>query len=204
MSTLQAHGYEKRLRPSNSWWNLDLHELASYSDLALILVRRDFLARYAQSVLGPAWFVVLPLLTTLVFTFVFGGIAKVPTDGVPPFLFFLCNQVAWNYFANTFTSTSTTFSANQALFSKVYFPRLVVPAAGVLTNGITFLIQLTTFAAFLVYYKAAGLAAAAHLTWVLVCLPLVIAHLALLGLFCGLWMASLTAKYRDLVQVARL
>lgn len=195
--------YELRLRPNSSWIRIDWTGIWEYRDLLFILVRRDFVSRYKQTILGPAWFVIQPLLTTVVFTLIFGKVAGISTDGVPSTLFYLCGLLGWTYFANNFTGTSTTLLQNAHLFGKVYFPRLVVPAATILSNLFTFGIQLATFFVFWAWYKwgtASG--GMIHIRWEVVLFPLVVLHIAILSLGVGLWMSSLTAKYRDFAQLS--
>jgi len=115
------------IRARQGWFHLPHREIAEYRDLLVLLVRRDFVAKYKQTVLGPLWFVIQPLMTTLVFTIIFGKVAQIPTDGIPPVLFYLCGLLGWSYFSQTFNTTSTTFVTNAPLFGKVYFPRLIVP-----------------------------------------------------------------------------
>ncbi len=194
--------YELRIRPNRSWITIDWRELWQYRDLLFLLVRRDFVARYAQSVLGPAWFIIQPLLTTVVFTIVFSGIAKISTSGVPPILFYLCNQVGWLYFANCFSSTSSTLSSNHHLFSKVYFPRLIAPLSTLVSNGFTLVVQLWTFFGMFALFKLTGNGSSFFFSpWLLV-LPLLIVQLAMLAAGFGFWMAALNAKYRDLSQLS--
>src|SRR5688572_4189198 len=165
----------------------------------MMLVRRDFVAYYKQTVLGPIWFVVQPLATTLVFTIVFGKIAAIPTDGIPPFLFYMAAVVPWTYFAQSLTRTSDVFVANAGMFGKVYFPRLVVPLATVITNLATFAIQFLLFLGFYIYYQIRG----AHFSfdWWLVLLPLVVVHMGVLAFSVGILISAMTAKYRDLAFV---
>src|SRR5208283_1808596 len=140
------------------WLDIDLKELWRYRDLILLFVRRDFVTIYKQTVLGPVWFVLQPLLSTLVFTVVFGKIAKIPTDGLPQPLFYMSALVAWNYFATCLTATSNTFVANAGIFGKVYFPRLTVPLSVVITNLLTFIIQFAVFLCFLLFFYLNGAA----------------------------------------------
>jgi lipopolysaccharide transport system permease protein len=166
-------------------------------------VQRDFIARYKQTVLGPLWHLFQPLVTTIVFTAVFSHVAALPTDGLPPTLFYLCGLLAWNYFAQTFNSTSGTLVANAGLFGKVYFPRLIVPLAGAVSNGISFLIQLVTFFAVLIMYRLSHPETTVAPRWeALVLLPLVLLQLAAFSLGVGLWLAALTAKFRDFSVLA--
>jgi lipopolysaccharide transport system permease protein len=169
-----------------------------------LLVWRDFVARYKQTILGPLWYVVQPVLMTAVYTIIFGLVAGLPTDGLPPVLFYLCGQLGWNYFAQNLGANSTTFQSNAALFSKVYFPRLVVPLASLASNLVAFSIQMATFAGFFLYYKFALKAGGFGLDWHVVFLPLAVLHVAVLSLGVGLILSALTAKYRDIAQVSGL
>jgi len=190
--------YEIVIRPTRGWLRLNLAETWQYRDLLFLLVHRDFVAKYKQTILGPAWFVLQPLLTTVGFSIIFGGIAKIPTDGLPPMLFYLAGLLGWNYFAQTFQSSSSTLVANAGLFGKVYFPRLVVPLSAVISNLFAFALQLAMLLAFWIYFKlftsAGGLFGfSAGIVW----LPLVLLQIAALSLGVGLWLSALTAKYRD-------
>lgn len=187
---------------SRNWLRLDLKELIEYRDLLFLLVRRDFLVKYKQTILGPIWFVAQPLLTTIVFTIIFGKIARIPTDGAPPLLFYLCGMLAWSYFAHCMNNTSTTFVANASLFGKVYFPRLIVPLSVVITNLLAFILQFLVFVCFWVYYKLCTSAGAMiHLNAVVLLFPFLVMLVAVLGLAVGLWLSALTSKYRDLVYL---
>lgn len=189
---------ETVIRPSTGWLNVDLAGLWRYRDLLWVLVHRDFVARYKQTVLGPLWFIVQPLLTTLVFAVIFGKVAHIPTDGVPPFLFYLTGLLGWNFFANTFTGTSNTLAANAGIFGKVYFPRLIVPIATVISGGIALGIQLVTFLLVWASYRYGTPAGGdLQLSWTVLWFPLALLQIAVLSLGAGLWMSALTAKYRD-------
>jgi lipopolysaccharide transport system permease protein len=188
--------YELRIRPSRGWLQLDLAEVWRYRDLLRMLVRRDFLAKYKQTILGPAWFVLQPLLMTLAFTVVFGHVAGIPTDGVPAPLFYLAGLVGWNYFAQTFQSTSVTLVANEALLGKVYFPRLIAPLAAAISNFAALGLQLATLALFWTWYRLFTPTALA-IDASIVALPLVLLQIAALSLGLGLWLSAMTAKYRD-------
>jgi len=186
------------IKPTKSWFKLNLGDLWRYRDLLTLLVHRDFVSKYKQTVLGPLWFIIQPLLMTVVFTIIFGKVAKIPTDGVPPMLFYLCGLLGWNYFAQTFQGAAGTLTTNAGIFGKVYFPRLVVPVSVVVSGFMAFAIQLVTFLAFWSYFKfftASG--PSMHLGPGLLWFPLVMLQIALLSLGVGLWMTSLTAKYRD-------
>jgi lipopolysaccharide transport system permease protein len=197
MKHVPAH-YELIIRPTRGWLTLNLAEVWRYRDLLVLLVHRDFVAKYKQTILGPAWFVLQPLLTTVIFSVIFGEIAKIPTDGLPPILFYLAGLLGWNYFAQTFQNTSGTLISNVGLFGKVYFPRLVVPLSVVISNFFAFALQLATLLAIWIYFKlftdAGGLFGfSASIVW----LPLVLLQVAALSLGVGLWLSALTAKYRD-------
>lgn len=191
------------IQPNRSWFHIDLQGIWDYRYLLTLLVRRDFVAKYKQTVLGPLWFVIQPLILTLVFTVIFGMVARLPTDGMPPMLFYLCGLLSWTYFANCLNATSTSLTSNASLFGKVYFPRLVVPISVVISNLFTFAIHLFTFLAFYVYFKfftAAG--ADIHPNSFLFVLPLLLLQTAVLALGVGLWLSALTAKYRDFLFLA--
>ena len=145
--------YHATIRARQRWLHLPIREIVDYRDLLFLLVRRDFVAQYKQTLLGPLWFIIQPLLTTLVFTIVFGNVAKIPTDGLPPVLFYLCGLLGWGYFAQTFNTTSTTFVTNAPLFGKVYFPRLIVPLSVTISNLLAFGLNLIIFVGFLTYFK---------------------------------------------------
>jgi lipopolysaccharide transport system permease protein len=185
--------------PQHPWFQLDLGELWKYRDLIQLFIRRDFVAQYKQTILGPLWFILQPLFTTLVFTVIFGKIAKIPTDGLPQFLFYLAGTICWGYFAECLNQTSQTFLANAGIFGKVYFPRLTVPIAKVISYIFKFIIQFTIFLVFLFYYYQQG--APVHPNLGGLALPLILIQMAVLGIGCGLIVSSLTTKYRDLSLV---
>lgn len=196
--------FEITLRPETSWFSPDLKSLWQYRDLLMLLVWRDFVAKYKQTVLGPLWFVIQPLLLTVVFTVIFGRIAGLSTDGLPPVLFYMCGQVGWSYFALTLGTNSSTFMTNAGLFSKVYFPRLVLPLSALISNLGAFVLQLTMFLAFLAYFRYTSPAATYGPGWQLALLPAVIAQTVALSLGVSLILSALTAKYRDLTHVTAL
>ena len=186
------------IEPNQPWFNVRWRELFHYRDLLFLLVRRDFVSQYKQTVLGPLWFIIQPLLTTIVFTVIFGQVARISTDGMPPLLFYLCGMLAWNYFAGCLAATSVTFVANSAIFGKVYFPRLIVPLSVVISRLIAFGIQLATFVVFLLYFKYfTPSGALVRPNGFILLLPLLLLQSAVIGLGVGLWMSALTAKYRD-------
>jgi len=160
-------------------------------------VRRDFVAVYKQTILGPLWYLIQPIFTTVIFTFIFGSIAKLSTDGLPQFLFYMSGTVVWSYFADCLTKTSDTFVNNYQLFGKVYFPRLAVPVAILISSLITFLIQFALFLAFIVFFLVRGTALQFNWLWIAAA-PILIFIMAGLGLGLGITVSSLTTKYRDL------
>ena len=172
--------------PKSGWFDFHLKEVLKYRDLIFLFVKRNFVSQYKQTILGPAWALIQPLLTTVVFTVVFGNIAGLAADGVPSFLFFMCGNIAWHYFSGCLTSTANTFTGNAGVFGKVYFPRLVSPISTVLTN---------MFLVFLVIYWIRG---EVHPTPYALMLPLLLVHMAMLSLGVGIIISSLTTKYRDL------
>lgn len=184
------------IRPKTGWFDLHLADLWRYRDLVALFVRRDFVATYKQTILGPLWFIIQPLLTTLTFTLIFGNIAKLSTDGLPKILFYLSGITAWNYFAECLNKTSETFIANANIFGKVYFPRLAVPLSIVISNLIKFGIQLGLFLGFYVYFLVQG--TAIRPTAALALLPVLVLLMGMLGLGTGIIVSSLTTRYRDL------
>ena len=184
------------IRPKQGWFDLPIRELFRYRDLIVLFVKRDFVSLYKQTVLGPAWAVIQPFLTTIVFSLVFGSIAGLAPDGVPNFLFYLSGTVVWTYFANCLTRTSDTFIANAGILGKVYFPRLVMPVSTVLSKLIDFSIQYAFFLIFLVIYGLTG--AAIRPNWLVLLTPVLLLQLAMLSLGCGVIISAATTKYRDL------
>ena len=182
--------------PHRNLFDLRLRELWHSRDLILLFVRRDFVSVYKQTILGPLWYIIQPLLTTIIFTVIFGNIAKLPTDGLPSFLFYMSGTVIWTYFASVFTKTSDTFVNNANLFGKVYFPRLAVPVSILLSNLIAFLIQFVFFLGFMLYFVARG--TPLHPNWWILFTPVLLLMMAGLGLGFGIIFSSLTTKYRDL------
>jgi len=181
------------------WLDIDVAEVWRYRDLVFLLFQRDFVAFYKQTILGPIWYVIQPMLTTLAFFLIFYRIARISTDGIPPFLFYMAGVIVWNYFATCMNKTSDTFVSNAAIFGKVYFPRLVVPISVVLSNLLTFLIQFLLFAAFMSYFWLRGARFDVGLDVVLI--PFLLAYVAILGLGVGIIVSSLTTRYRDLSYV---
>ena len=184
------------IEPQRSLFDLRLGELWRYRDLVMLFVRRDFVAVYKQTVLGPLWYLIQPLLTTLTFTFIFGRVASLPTDGLPQFLFYMSGTVLWAYFAECLNKTANTFVQNYQLFGKVYFPRLAVPVSVLISNLITFAIQLGLFVVIMLFFMLKGSDVRPNL-WLLL-VPALVLMMAGLGLGLGIIVSSLTTKYRDL------
>jgi len=199
MEKVVEKGWDKVIRPRNGWLDIDPMEIWRYRDLIALFVWRDFVSIYKQTILGPLWYIIQPLLTTLVFTVIFGNVAKLPTDGLPPFLFYLSGVVCWRYFADCLNNTSNTFVGNAHLFGKVYFPRLTVPVSIVISSLIGFGIQFLLFLLFFVYF-AVNFAAIQPQPAILL-LPVLILQMAALGLGLGIIVSSLTTRYRDLTHL---
>ena len=187
--------YDVVIEPKTGWFDLDLEGLWKYRDLILLFVKRNFIAQYKQTILGPAWAIIQPMLTTVIFTVVFGSMAGLSADGVPSFLFYMSGTITWTYFSSCLTKTADTFTGNARIFGKVYFPRLVMPISTVLTNLIAFSIQFTMFLGFLVFYVVRG---EVHPSIYMLLLPLIVVQMAMLALGSGIIISALTTKYRDL------
>lgn len=187
------------IRPKKHLFDINLKDLWRYRDLIQLFVRRDFVASYKQTILGPLWFIIQPLLTTLMFTVVFGRIANIPTDDIPPFLFYLTGLTAWNYFSSCLNSTSNTFVSNAGIFGKVYFPRLAVPISVVISGLFRFLIQFGFLIVFIIIFAIKG--TPIHINFVLLLLPVLLLIIAVMGLGFGIIISSMTTKYRDLTNL---
>ena len=194
-----APSWDRVLRPERPWWDLRLSELWQYRDLVELLVRRDFVAYYKQTILGPVWYVIQPIVSTIVFTIVFGRIAKLSTDGVAPFLFYLAGTTVWGYFSACLVNTSSTFIANAGLFGKVYFPRLCIPVSIVISSLVSFGIRLALFAVCWIYFLFTGSGLRPNVG--ILAIHLLILLMAGIGLGFGIIVSSLTTKYRDLQQL---
>ena len=187
--------YDVVIEPKTGWFDIDLEGLWKYRDLILLFVKRNFIAQYKQTILGPAWAIIQPMLTTVIFTVVFGSMAGLSADGVPSFLFYMSGTIAWTYFSTCLTKTADTFTGNARIFGKVYFPRLVMPISTVLTNLIAFSIQFAMFLGFLAFYIVRG---EVHPSIYILLLPLLVVQMAMLALGSGIIISALTTKYRDL------
>jgi len=196
-----AHGqkWDKIIRPRTGWFDIHPEELWEYRDLIGLFVWRDFVSIYKQTILGPLWYIIQPLLTTVVFTVIFGKVAKLPTDGLPPFLFYLSGVIAWRYFADCLNNTANTFVGNAHIFGKVYFPRLTVPVSVVISNLIGFGIQFLLFFVILLYYYT--YATVIHPQPAIFLLPILVIQMAVLGLGFGIIVSSLTTRYSDLTHL---
>ena len=186
------------IKPQSSLFSIDFKEIWRYRDLLGIFIKREIVMFYKQTILGPLWFFIQPLLTTIVFVVVFGNIAKLPTDGIPPMLFYLSGIILWTYFADSLNSTATTFTNNASIFGKVYFPRIIMPLSKVLSNllkfGIQFLLLLIIYAYFVLSGKTEFM-----VSWSILLLPVLLLIMVNVGLGLGMIVTSLTTKYKDLV-----
>ena len=189
--------YKLVITPHNKLWSVDFKEIWRYRDLIELFVKRNIEVQYKQTILGPLWYIIQPLLTVLMNMVVFGGIAHMSTDGMPQALFYLAGNVCWFYFSDCLNQTSNTFLANQGMFGKVYFPRLVVPISTVISNLLRFGVQIGLFVAFYLYFFFSGSDICPN--WAIFLIPVFIIMLAGLGLGFGILVSSMTTKYRDLI-----
>ncbi|SHG37404.1 lipopolysaccharide transport system permease protein [Fibrobacter sp. UWB8] len=189
--------YTTHIKSKNGWFDINLRELYQYRDLVWLFFKRNYSTRYKQTILGPMWLIFNPLITVSLYALIFGRLAGLSASGVPQFLFYLCSNTLWAFFATCLTETSNTFTANAAIMGKVYFPRLVMPMSSVLTGMLDLLIQLAMLVLAMVGYCIVGYNFGINLSILLV--PVLILQVGLLGLGCGIIIASLTTKYRDLV-----
>lgn len=184
------------IKPRNKLFEVNLKEIWDYRDLLTLFVKRNIVTQYKQTVLGPLWWLIQPALTVIMYMVVFGGIAGIPTDGIPQPLFYLGGVCMWQYFADCLNKTSNTFVANAGIFGKVYFPRLIMPLANVISNLVRFGIQLGLFVVVYIFYAFKGMAPSPN--WYLLLLPLLVLMMAGLALGFGIIISSMTTKYRDL------
>lgn len=184
------------ISPKRGWFEFNFRELWQYRDLLVLFVKRDIVTVYKQTILGPLWFLIQPLFTSIIFTLVFNNLGNLKTEGVPPFLFQLAGITAWNYFTACLTGTSNTFKANQGIFGKVYFPRVIMPLSITISNLLKLGIQLCIFVVFYLYFSLNGFQFGLnHNLWLL---PIYVSLMALLGLGLGMTISAMTTKYRDL------
>lgn len=193
---MENNNWTTEIKPKTGWFDINLKELFQYKDLITMFVKRDFKTLYKQTILGPLWIIINPLLTTIMFTIVFGNIANISTDGMPQIVFYMLGTTVWTYFSTCLTKTSTTFTGNAAIFGKVYFPRLVTPISTVVSGLINFAVQFVMFLCFAIYYYVAG--APINPNIYILITPLLLFQLACLSLGFGVIISSLTTKYRDL------
>lgn len=184
------------ITPNRKWYELGLKEVFRYKDLIFLLVKRNFSAQYKQTILGPLWFIITPLLSSFVSTILFGNIAGIGSDGVPYFLFYLCGYTLWNYFSTCVNATSSTFVANAGIMGKVYFPRLTMPISSVIYSALNMIIIFAMSVITMVIYMCRGYEI--HINTTVFIIPLLMIQTALLGLGVGIIVSSLTTKYRDL------
>lgn len=191
----ESADWDLEIKAKTSLFDLQLQEVWHYRDLMWLFVKRDFVAQFKQTILGPAWHVIQPILTTLMFLLVFGKIAKIPTDGIAPAAFYLAGLTVWNYFSACLTATSSTFTANASIFGKVYFPRIVIPLSVVMSNMVKFAIQFMLLIVVMTYYHFNGYPI--NLSFNLLLIPLILILMAGISLGVGIIISSVTTKYRD-------
>lgn len=196
MKTEESAHWDLILTPRKKWFDLNLGAIWRYRDLLMLLVRRDIVAFYKQTIFGPLWYFIQPVFTTIVFTFVFGNLAKLSTDGLPQPLFYLAGITAWNYFADCLTKTSTVFRDNQAIFGKVYFPRIVSPLSIVVSNLLRFVIQMILLVGLIIYFLFQGVVFSTG--WELLLFPMFVLFMGMQGLGLGMMVTAMTNKYKDL------
>ena len=199
----QNKQWDRTITPKDRLLAVDWGEIWRYRDMFLLFVARNFRTAYKQTILGPLWFIITPVLSVIVYVTVFGGIANIPTDGVPPMLFYLLGISVWGYFASCVSATSNSFVSNADIFGKVYFPRIIMPLVAVTTNLLSFAIQLAIFTVLYIYYVATGTELVIH--WQIVLFPLFVAMLAFMAVGFGMIFSSMTTKYRDLqIMLAKI
>ena len=188
--------YHTHITSKRRWFELNLKEVWQYRDLIVLFTKRTFSLRYKQTILGPAWLFLNPFLTSVMYTVVFGNIAKIDTNGIPHILFYLTSTAIWAFFSESITRNAQTFTSNANVFGKVYFPRLTVPVSNILSSAIQFCIQMIMVGIFLAYYVMQGMVSPNWLYFLLI--PVILIHLGLMGMGFGIIISSLTTKYRDL------
>lgn len=193
---LKSEEWDLIITPQKKWFDLQLNQIWRYRDLLMLFVRRDVVAFYKQTILGPLWYFIQPIATTIVFTFVFGNLAGLSTDGLPQPLFYLAGITAWNYFADCLTKTSTVFRDNQQIFGKVYFPRVISPLSIVVSNLLRFGIQMLLYVGMIFYFMMQGLSF--PVGWEILLFPVFVLFMAMQGLGLGMMITAMTTKYRDL------
>jgi len=187
------------ITPKRKLFDLRIRELIRYRDLVFLFTKRDFITQYKQTILGPIWYVVNAVISTIIYTFVFGNLAKIGTDGIPHILFYYSGTMLWTFFSGCFTDASTVFSVNANIFGKVYFPRLVVPISKVFINSLKFSIQFVILIVIYIYFLLTG--TPLQFSWQMLLFPLIVLWIAAIGTGMGIIISSLTTKYRDLQQL---
>ena len=193
---MQQTPYHIHISSNHSFFTLNLKEVWKYRDLIMLFTKRNFVIRYKQTILGPAWLFINPIISSLIYTFIFGKIAGIRTDGVPQLLFYMSSNAIWNYFSTCLTRNASTFTSNAGVFGKVYFPRLTTPIANMFTSAIELGIQMILMTVFLVYYLYRGAVSPNWMACLLI--PVVLLHLGIMGMGFGIIISSMTTKYRDL------
>lgn len=188
--------YHKVITSEHKWYQLNLNEVLKYKDLIILFTKRNFQIRYKQTILGPAWLFLNPIISSLIYCFIFGGIAGISTGGVPQMLFYMSGNAIWTVFAGSLSKNAATFTANAGVFGKVYFPRLTTPISNMFTTIIEFGIQMIMVLVFMVFYLFTGKVHPNWIMWLLI--PIILIHLGLMGMGLGIIVSSLTTKYRDL------
>ena len=196
---MRLNKWDIEIKPKKKLLDVDIKGIWKYRDLYRMYVKRDIVTVYKQTILGPLWFLIQPIFTTIMYMFVFGGLAGISTDGAPQPLFYMSGILLWNYFNSAFMVSSNVFTTNASVFGKVYFPRLVVPLSGITSNLIKFGIQLVLFILMYLYYWAQG--ADLHINWTLILFPFLVFLIAFHAMSWGLIISALTTKYRDLTQL---
>lgn len=199
MSSTKQDEWLYEISPKKTLFDFNFKEVWRYRDLLLLFVKRDIITVYKQTILGPLWFLIQPLMTSSIQFLVFMKIAEIPTDGIPPFLFLVAGNTLWGYFSECFTKTSSTFTTNQGIFGKVYFPRVISPVSVTISNLLKFGIQFAFFVILASYFYYKGFAV--HPNWMVVLLPVLLLLMALISLGAGMIISSMTTKYRDLTYL---
>lgn len=200
---MKKEHWDIEITPKDKLLAIDWKEIWRYRDMFILFVERNFRTAYKQTILGPLWFIITPVLSVIVYATVFGGIANIPTDGIPPILFYLLGISIWGYFSSCVSATSNSFVSNADIFGKVYFPRIIMPLVAVTTNLLSLAIQMAIFLAFYIYYAATGTELTIH--WQIVLFPVLIILLALMAVGFGMIFSSMTTKYRDLqIMLAKI
>ena len=196
MENSKTESWTTIIKPRTSLLSLNLNDLWKYRDLIRMFIKRDFVTFYKQTVLGPLWFIIQPLFTSAMYFLIFGRVAKISTDEVPPLLFYMAGVINWTYFSECLTKTADTFITNANVFGKVYFPRLTVPVANIITNMIRYVIQYILFLGFYFFFLFKGSSISPN--WMVALTPLILLYIAVLSMGYGVWISAITTKYRDL------